>query len=265
MRLKGSTVEFDYTIENSDSDLDIVAYLYSAAPPTYSTLSGTLVLSEISIDQIGPETWTGTISYGDPDLSRNQEQKDTGDSEWSFSTLAGTEHIELGLQPNVGYTVPGGPPRPDTKNIIGLSKKGKDVEVEGVDILVPQSKFSETHYLPASLVDIGYYKTCSDLTGTTNDAQFRGFDVGEVLFGGASGTRRGRGDWAVTFEFLTSKNKSNFQVGQIPVAWKPGWEYLWAMYAPQINNNTLIRDAEHAFVSVVYEQGDFSLLQIGTT
>lgn len=262
-RNKGSSVEFEYHIQDESDDLTVYATIEASAAPTYNGL----ILTSIDIDpeeSANNDLWLVRLTYGDPDSSKNEERPDTGDMEWAFSIVGRQEHIELGLQNNIPYTAPGGPAAPAVLNIIGLTKDGNGVQVAGTDIGVGNGRFSETHYLAGSLVDINYYRTLEKLAYTTNQAPFRGFDIGEVLFTGCNGTRRGRGDWAVTFDFETSANKQNFMVGQIQVNWKPGWEYIWIMYEDAVSNDQLIRRPLHAFVLPVYAQGDYSGLQIGT-
>lgn len=263
-RRRGSTVQFEYHIQDESDVLTIKQTVEAGTALFYDGL----VLTAIDIDpeeSADNDLWKVAVTYGDPDSKQNEERPETGDSEFSFDTAGGTEHIELALSPNVGYTKPAGPARPDVKNIIGLSKDGNGVQVEGVDILVPHMKFRETHWLPASKVDPAYVNTLSGVTGTTNKQQFRTYDVGEVLFTGASGKKRGRGDWQVTFNFEVSKNKQNFQVGDIQIAWKPGWEYIWVMYEDVIDASQLIKRPLHAFVCQVYSQGDFAKIGIGLT
>ena len=63
--------------------------------------------------------------------------------------------------------------------------------VEGVDIAIPVYNFSETHYKSAASVSTSYRLALFRVTGTVNSSSFRGFAAGEVLFLGASGSRRG--------------------------------------------------------------------------
>ena len=83
---------------------------------------------------------------------------------------------------------------------IGVSGDG----VDGADITVPVYNFSEVHYKSRSFVDDSYKSTLFELTGTVNSRKFRMFATGEVLFLGASGTKRGGDDWELTYRFAAS-------------------------------------------------------------
>ena len=43
-----------------------------------------------------------------------------------------------------------------------------------------------------------------------------------------------------------------------------GWNHLWVLYADDVDQDTLIKRPQAAFVEQVYYPGDFSLLGIGT-
>ena len=45
---------------------------------------------------------------------------------------------------------------------------------------------------------------------------------------------------------------------------KKGWEYLWVRYADAEDQNVLVKKPIAVYVERVYEEGDFSLLGIGT-
>jgi len=104
------------------------------------------------------------------------------------------------------------------------------------------------------------------LTGKINDASFKGFAAGEVLFLGASGSRRSDDDWEIAFEFASSPNKTGLEIGGITGIAKKGWQYLWVRYSPRPDAlaKVLIQYARYVYVHDVYEEGDFSDLGIGT-
>ncbi len=97
-----------------------------------------------------------------------------------------------------------------------------------------------------------------------NSGPFRGFAAGEVLFLGASGTKRGGGDWEITFRFAASRNRTNLTIGDITGISKKGWEYLWVRYADaeDANAKALIKKPVAVYVEKVYEEGDFGALGI---
>ena len=148
---------------------------------------------------------------------------------------------------------------PDFKGAIGVSTDS----VEGTDITIPVFNFTETHYIPSALVAGAYKTTLFYLTGRVNDAPFKGFARGEVLFLGASGSQRGVDDWEIAFKFAASPNATNLTVGDITGIDKKGWEYLWVRYADAEDEETLIKQPVAVYVERVYEYGNFALLGIG--
>jgi hypothetical protein len=134
--------------------------------------------------------------------------------------------------------------------------------VEGVDIVVPVYAFSETHTFTDAQVTDAYKGTLFRLTGKTNNAAFRGCAAGECLFLGAAGSKRGTGDWEITFKFAASPNLTNIVIGAITVVSKKGWEYLWVRSIPKVIGSgetaVLTMMPRHAYVERVYDEGDFA-------
>jgi hypothetical protein len=95
--------------------------------------------------------------------------------------------------------------------------------VDGVDITVPVYQFSETHYFSNAQVTGAYKGAIFSCTGKTNAGGFKGFAPGEVLFLGATGSKRGDGpddDWEITFRFAppASPNETGLSVGSTKAA-----------------------------------------------
>jgi hypothetical protein len=146
-----------------------------------------------------------------------------------------------------------------------LSSRARHIRsVEGVDITVPVYHFSETHYLDDAVVTEPYKGTLFSLTGKVNSGAFRGFAAGECLFLGAAGTKRGQGDWEITFRFAASPNVTGLTIGDITGIAKKGWEYLWVRYADAEDAaaKALVKKPVAVYIEKVYEEGDFSLLGI---
>jgi hypothetical protein len=165
------------------------------------------------------------------------------------------------------------PSAPDFNGAIGVSNTNGNAEVQGVDITVPIYNFSETHYLTTEQVTPEYKGTLFQLTGKVNNAAFRGLQAGECLFLGASGTLHGTetdtgatGDWEITFRFAASPNKTGITIGNITGIAKKGWEYLWVRYADveDLDAIAMIKRPVAAYVEKVYDDADFSLLDIGS-
>jgi len=247
-----ASVELTYLIDGTSDDLAAKTALRDGTPLVYDGL----VRQSYSVERIGETQWEGTVRYG-----RRQREPETGESNLQFDTGGGTQHITHSLATVASYAVPG-KQAPDFKGAIGVTADS----VEGTDITVPQFQFSETHYLAAELVTWSYVVTLASLTGRVNSAPFRGFAAGEVLFLGASGSKRGEEDWEITFRFAASPNMTGLQIGDITGIDKKGWEYLWIRYEDDVDAvaNAPIKKPLAAYVEQVYQYGDFSLLGIGS-
>lgn len=92
----------------------------------------------------------------------------------------------------------------------------------GIDIAVPVYNFTETHYINNALVTENYKLALFQLTGRVNNAEFKSFAMGELLFLGASGSRRGKSDWEITFRFAASPNVANLTLGEMTGIQKEG-------------------------------------------
>jgi len=184
---------------------------------------------------------------------------DEPDPLYSFDTGGGTQHLTQSLKTVAKYPSDA----PDYNGAIGYDGEN----VNGIDVTMAVMNFSETHYVKPSRVTTKYKRNISDLTGSVNSGQFKGYPEGEVLFLGASGSRRGDDRdnfWEILFKFAVSANRQNLKVGSLTVSEKKGWDYLWVRYADDLEDGeTLVKKPIAAYVEKVYERKDFGLLGIG--
>lgn len=247
------SAELVYTVRGTDDDLAARAAAEAASPGTYDGL----LRQTVSVEPVGPELWEATARFS---LTQQSSPPQTGESVFNFDTGGGTQHITQSKQTVNRYGAPG-TTAPDFNGAIGVTGDG----VEGVDITVPVYQFSETHYLPDAQVTSGYKATLFGLTGKVNNGSWKGFNAGEVLFLGASGSRRGTSadaDWEITFRFAASPNASGIAVGPISGVSKKGWEYLWVRYADaeDAGSQAIVKRPVAAYVERVYDEGNFGAL-----
>jgi hypothetical protein len=253
-----SNVDLHYQVMGTDDDQAAHDAVVTAAPTTYRNM----VRETISLDPTDrADLWHATVRYVPPG-GQKKDPPATGESSFSFDTGGGNQHVTQSLSTSGRYGQ-SGDSAPDFKGAIGVTSDS----VEGCDITVPVYQFSETHYLSDATVTAAYKATLFSLTGKTNNAAFKGCAIGECLFLGASGSKRGTGDWEITFKFAASPNKTNLVIGgNITVASKKGWEYLWIRYHDVVDDtvNMIVKRPCGAYVEKVYEEGSFSSLGIGT-
>lgn len=252
---RNPSAELRYWISGSDVEADVTAALTAATATTYNGL----VRQSVHVEPEGPELWGGTVRYGPAQFGGSP----TGSSVTSFETGGGSVRITQSKETVSSHAPPGGT-APDHKGAIGVTESG----VEGVDVVTPVYQFAETHYKADADVDEAYRQAVASLTGKVNNAPFRGHAAGEVLFLGASGSKRtapdGSDDWEITYRFAASKNATNLVVGDITVAAKAGWDYLWAQYREFADTGagSLVRRPVAAYVERVYDEGDFADLEL---
>lgn len=261
-RVSGSRGTRQYYIGDAASvENDAIAAITSAAPGTWSTTLGSLsrVDRDIELIEIGDTgKYYAVVPYELPEAF----PMDAGDSRYSFEIGGGTRHITQSLSTSGSY-VPAAAAAIDFKGAINVTGKG---EVRGVDIISGGFEFSETWVKAAADIDQAYQNTVATLADNTpvNNAAFRGYAAGEVLFLGASGSERDDGKYEITYRFRVSENQTAITVGDITVTTKDGWDYLWVYYGP-VEDATAKRIVQRplaAKVEKVYERGNFAGLEL---
>lgn len=239
--------ELVYDVWDTENEEDVRTLLVATAPAVYLGRE----LDSIDAEPLGGGVWKGHARY----------VRFEDDSEFTFDTSGGTTKVTQSLA-TVNRYAPGGETAPDFQGAIGVSED----RVEGVDITTPTYSFTETHKFPDASVNLAYKLVIFNLTGKTNNAPFKGFATGEVLFMGASGSKRGDEKWGITYRFASSPNLTGQTVGTITGIAKAGWDYLWVRYADFADTFAfaLVKRPISANVERVYESGDFSTLNIGT-
>jgi hypothetical protein len=236
----------------------------------YPGASGMQLMAEsYSVSFLGDNAWQLTINYSKDGAEDGTEPLKRARS---FDTTGGTQHITQ-AESEVGY--PSGFGGANYQFMaIGVDSNG----VNGVDIVAPQLQWQESYDVPNAYVTSNYIKSLASVTGTTNNASFRGFAAGEVLFVGCSGSQewddqKGRGPWSLSYRFVASPNAGTGQtlpaksVGDITGIEKKGHEYLWVRYEDSLSgsSNALLKKPKAVYVNKVYRESSFSLLGIGTT
>lgn len=244
------SMEMLFTLIGTASDTAALTHVEAETPLTYEGMirQGIHLDPEWTDEVTDAGQWTVTVRYG------------LYESTFTFDTTGGSQHITQGLG-TIGAYAPSGKTAPNFGGAIGVTNDN----VEGVDITVPVYSFSETHYLPDEVVTPAYKATLFFLTGRVNNDVWKGFQAGEVLFLGASGSKRGGDNWEMSYRFASSPNVVDLTIGEITGIAKMGWDYLWVRYedAEDATAKTLVKKPAAVYVERVYEWGDFSLLGIG--
>ena len=246
--------EIAYVVLAAADETEVRAIAQAQIPAEYLGLPrATITLDE----RLNATTWKVRATFEPVESG----QSETPQPVFSFDTGGGTQHITQSLQ-TVGLY------GPQASTALGGAIGFDGQNVAGVDITVPVYQFSESHVFSPVFVTPAYPIALMGLTGAVNSGPFRGFAPGEVLFLGASGSRRGQGiddPWEITFKFAASPNRTGITVGTITGIQKRGWDYLWVQYGEDVDGTAkaLIKRPIAVFVEQVYPFGNFAALGIG--
>ena len=192
-----------------------------------------------------------TLQPKPPPDPENPEEEDFTPGSIAWDTTGNTEHITQGLDTEDRYGT-------DVNFFSALNVSGDSVQ--GLDVVRPGLKYSETWIIPAQVaVSCGFVGTVYRLTGTVNLNTFRCFQPGEALFLGARGQWTGDQPYvSVTFDWEARPNVTDFSVSGISPFAKEGWEHVWIQYAPETNGGSLIRMPIAAYKNRVYHKKSWS-------
>jgi hypothetical protein len=282
-----------YKLFGSTDDIEVHAYLNQTitAQGLFWDYPGTggqrLQAESYSLEYLGGDAWHVTVNYAKDGGADDENQQEPIRRARSFDTGGGTQHITQALQiSNV----------PDADGFDQFEKKfpssapgqagainADSNSVQGVDIVVPALQWTESYDVPSTYISTDYIKSLAKLTGTVNNAPFRGFPAGEVLFVGATGAQdwdeeRGDGPWSLSFKFVQSPNAGPntggpnptdtlppLKIGFISGIEKKGHEYLWVKYTDAVESDFLVQLPQFVYVDKVYRDEDFRGLGIGVT
>ena len=261
----GSSKESEYIIKiltGENSGLWATRALQQAIPSEITHNSRLIYRQPVEVEELADNFWLGNATYVS---TKGLGEEDIPPDTYSFDTTGGTQHIT-----NSNHTDRYGPGNlPDFKGAIGVT----DNSVQGVDILVAGYKFGKTVSKDNKILTPQYLVALARLTTKVNDAPFLGFEAGEVLFLGATGSIEqinginveGRSD--ITMQFSANPNRENYKVGDITVAKKKGWDYQWVRYEYNDDDlaKKLIQKPAAVFIEEVYLKGSFSILGIEPT
>lgn len=240
--------------DGNDSGLEAIVETAKAFAP--DTLLG-CTNKRVRCTPLSDTLWKATVSYSP------KQKKEPGSSTYQFEIGGQTGKIFQALEHLRKY--PDSNVVPDFDGAINVTKDS----VDGVDVYLPTYAFSETHQVAANLVTGAYKSKLFHACATTNNAAWKGWEEGEALFIGASGSLRTAECWEITFRFLASPNVDDIEVSFLSgdeTIVKGGWEYLWFRYQEVDDDTTkwTVRKPLSAYVERVYRKSNFAELGLGS-
>lgn len=253
-----SSAELQYVGFGSTADDEVESALLAEIPSSFRGLP----LRTWDFGPLGGDVWEATVHYSTKEAP---EPPDTGEVRFSCDLTGGTTKITQSLE-TTAYA-PAGETAPDFKGAIGVIKKGGDYTVNGLEVPIPSMKFQLTYRMPQATLTLEYVRTLKGLKGKYNNAVWKGFAAGEVLFLGAQCEEGTQTDPTVVFHFSVEDNATNIDIGGvITVSTKLGHQFLETIYedTEDASAKRLVPNPIAAYVHDVFHSADFSLLGIGT-
>jgi hypothetical protein len=267
-----------YIITDTDDEKEALDLLQTTAPDYYQGL----VRESRRVSPTGNlYTWLGDVSYAVEDDEKANDVPSTpggqksqagqtnqtatvNESTFSFSVSMETVRItqsrsHIATYPSSAISYNG-----------AIDYDGENVN--GCEIIVPKTQFSQTKIWPSTVTFQTLLTQVSTVAAApVNTDAFYGFEPGEVLFLGASGSRRGvseTSEWEISYEFAVAKNLVNYEVAPgsdpaIIITSAHGWYYVSCEYRDQEYSGRYVKLPYAAHVERVYDESAFSVLGLG--
>lgn len=112
----------------------------------------------------------------------------TGEITFAFEDTVVLQNVKTAIETVQFFPDPAlGGKEPDLKEAINVQGLGKDTVVEGTDIFVAESAFSYSLTADSPFFTDAYRRRLGVMRTMVNDAQWKGYERGEVLFMGTQG------------------------------------------------------------------------------
>lgn len=229
-------------------DAFVQYYAINATPTIVFRPGGALFRKNITRDPDGHGQYLVTVTYGKLDRT----DPPVGSAAFSFSTQGATVNIKAAKAHVNSY--PSSSP-PDHKGAIGVTADG---DVQGADIVIPALKLSYSFTHPQGVVTENFARLLASVTGRTNSSEFRGFEAGELLFLGASGSDGTQSEAAIQYDFAASSNETALTIGEITGIVKDGHHIAWIEFEDDVDSGKAIRPPKYVHVERVYDAFDFT-------
>ncbi|MBQ9755296.1 MAG: hypothetical protein IJV93_11185 [Lentisphaeria bacterium] len=222
-------------------------------------------LSRISLTKsYGSGVYEAAAEYEQSSSDRNSRKK-IGDRLWIFDTTGGREQIYHGkLLKRNGSIDSDYIPDPGTL-INWNGRNGERFHAAGTSRIVPSMRESCIAVFRESDITPKFRRNVMALTGCVNASEFHSWQPGEVLFLGATSSVPFRNDRGariaeVTFRFAVRCNRSSLEIGGVMMGEAGGWDLPWSISLPHSDGRKPVTAG--AYLSSIYEKGDFSVLKI---
>ena len=240
--LSPPTLTKEYFLSGIEDEYIAKAYAKAAVASEALTPEGVLWRQDINMTHEGWNLWGVSVPYG-------KEKDDTGSFKFSFDTTGGTVHITssketIGKFPNTAA---------NHKQLIGVHKD----QVDGVDIVIPATKLNYSFKHAAGIINEAKARYLAKVTGMTNSVMWHGYQAGEVLLLGATGSDGTDAEAEINYSMAYSENVTGLSIGDIANIVKKGHQYAWIAYKDAEDSGKPSVQPLAVYVERLYDEVDF--------
>lgn len=249
------SITYHFTAYPDSDGLAVQAAAYMLTPATVVGPYGLMYRQTINVDPEGHDQWHVTVPYA-------QQKREAGSFQLSFDTLGGTVNRKLSIATVDSYKAAEIETAiPDYKGAIDVQDDGS---VKGCETIIPALKLTATFKHPTGFINGEQIKALARATGSKNSDDFLGYEAGEVLFLGATGTEGTDIETSVSYHFACSENITEQTIGPFDEVTKEGWDYAWCVYADFTSEAQAVRQPKYLYIEQVYPGKDLaSILGFG--
>lgn len=247
-----------YHVFNATTADDATEALRTYLQQTYGLTPtlGSLTLDNIAVGERTEDFYDCTASWR---RFARREQPAVGESQFEFSLAVQPVRVKVPVGTVTVYkSAQAADWQPQIINDIGDGE-----EPDGVEVFEPTYDESVTAWVQTSTLTQAYRTQLKRAIGKTNSTAFKGWQPGEVLLMGVSGTRRGQNDSELNFRWSVRENQDDITIGDVTGIQKKGWQYLWPRSEARGGTDApIVKTVTHVAVATVFREYDFNLLNI---
>ena len=210
----------------------------TANAATYQTPWGFLPYNSIQIHENHYAlNYEITVDYAP--FGETGQESGAGAYQISVDTSGGTVHVTHGeVIASHGANAPAG--------IAGKTHPiGKEGDtIHGVDIPIAEPKINVLFRHPVKFLSRNYVRAIGQLFGYPNSDTFLGYAPGEVMYLGGPLTETNT-ESSASYSFAISYNQVNFQVGDITISEKKGWDVLDPVFKDDVLDGKPIKEVDY--------------------
>src|SRR5262245_5921154 len=206
----------EYVADGEVDQAVVTAFAHAATPGIQAVVEGILYKQDLKVAPQGHKLFYVTVPYG-------PRKYETGSYRFTFDTTGGTIAITNSKQHIARFPT-------TAQNYFGAINVKENNDVEGTTIVIPAGRFNYHVKHPQAVITEAHGRYLCSITGMVNSDTWHGFQPGEALFLGATGSDGTDVEGEVQYSVAYSKNASGLTIGDIAGITKKGHELAWIAY-----------------------------------